>query len=71
MKFRSLPKKSLQVQVPEGVIAKIGHKAVQEGRPDNEVVTRLLCVGLGIDPSTYGIQSPPKNVSVRSKACAN
>lgn len=57
MKFRSLPKKSLQVMVPEEVIAKVGHKAVQEGRPDNETVTRLLCVGLGLDPKQYGIET--------------
>lgn len=57
MKFRSIPKKSLQVMVPEEVAVKVGHRAVQDGRPDNEVVTRLLCAGLGLDPSKFGIDT--------------
>lgn len=56
MKFRNLPKKTLYAKIPDGVIAEIGHLSVEEGRPDNEIVTGLLCLGLGIDPSTYGIK---------------
>lgn len=57
MKFRAIPKRTLQAKIPVKVIEELGLKAVKEGRPDNEVVTRLLCLGLGLDPSKYGIES--------------
>lgn len=55
MKFRSVAKSTLQSQIPVDLHKKIGLLAVREGRPDNEVLTRLLCNALGVDPSRYGI----------------
>lgn len=56
MKFRSIPKVTLQVQVPKEIAEKVGIQAVKDGRPDNETVTRILCIGLGIDPANFGIR---------------
>jgi hypothetical protein len=67
VKFRSLPKKTLNAKIPDEVITRIGYLSVEEGRPDNEIITRLLCSGLGIDPSTYGIK-PVRKVRKRSVA---
>lgn len=55
MKFRNVAKSNLQSQIPVDLHKKIGLLAVREGRPDNEVLTKLLCNAMGIDPSRYGI----------------
>lgn len=55
MKFRHVPKKSLHVWIPREVAVRIDLRAAERGRPFNEVVTDVLCVGLGLDPATYGI----------------
>lgn len=60
VKFRSVPKRVLSAKVPNELLARIGSLAAEEGRPDNEVITRLLCLGLKIDPSVYGIETDRK-----------
>lgn len=57
MNFRSVPKARVQIKVPVGIAERVRILAVHEGRPDNEVFSRVLCLGLGIDPSEYGITS--------------
>ena len=58
--FRSTPKRKLSTLVPAALFAQLGAMAAEEGRPDNEVVSLLLCLGLGIDPATYGIARGPR-----------
>lgn len=51
--FRSLPKVTLQTQVPPEVVERVSLRAIKERKAENAIVTELLCIGLGIDPSKY------------------
>lgn len=54
--FRKHPKVSLESRIPAEIAREIGQKALNEGRLHNEVVAEVLCVGLGLDPSRFGIE---------------
>jgi hypothetical protein len=58
--FRKLPKVSLEARIPDRIVKELGRKAIDEGKIYNQVVSEVLCVGLGIDPKQFGIEPKAK-----------
>lgn len=54
--FRKFPKVSLEARIPDRIAKELGQKALDEGKVYNQVVSEVLCVGLGIDPKQFGIE---------------
>jgi hypothetical protein len=54
VKFRQQPKRHLMVLVPEAIDEAIRERAMR--RSISEVATEIMCRGLDIDPSTFGIE---------------
>jgi hypothetical protein len=55
-RFRSLPKEFVPGEIPVPIADIIRIKAAKERRSHASVTTEILCKGLGLDPSKFGIE---------------
>jgi hypothetical protein len=54
--FREIKKESLQVQAPIEIAGLVREKAAQERKSISAMTTELLCMSLGRDPRSFGIE---------------
>ena len=57
VKFRELQKERVPGEAPVEVIDRLRLKAASERRSLSWVMTEVVCRGLGLDPSKYGIDA--------------
>ena len=58
VKFRHLKKERIPGEAPVEVIDRLRLRAASERRSLSWVMTEVVCRGLGLDPSKYGIDAP-------------
>ncbi len=56
MDFRDLKKEALQIQAPPEIATVVREKAARERKSISATATELICLGLGIDPTDFGIE---------------
>lgn len=66
MKFRSVPKVRLQIDVPVPVYEEIRRRIYVERKPRNVVATELLCAASGLSPEAFGLVSGPSDPGQRA-----
>ena len=57
VKFRELQKERIPGEAPVEVIDRLRLRAASERRSLSWVMTEVVCRGLGLDPSKYGIDA--------------
>ena len=61
--FRDIEKEQFNTRIPPDLVTKIEARADRKGWSIGRTVTEALSIGLGIDPSEYGIEADAKQTA--------
>ncbi len=61
--FREIEKEQFNARIPPDLVTRIIAKADRKGWGIGRTVTETLAIGLGVDPSEYGIETSKESVA--------